>query len=139
MHSSRTRAACLLTYPGGVGLPIQVGLHPGGVCPTRGDLHPWGFAWGVCLGWGSASKGSTQLGVGGSAQPLGLPMGGRWADPLPLWTEGTTHACKNITLPKLRLRAVINKKAMRGFLHSCLSFQRQKEKVIGCVVCYFFE
>ena len=86
---------------------------------SQGDLHPGGSASsGVCIqGRASASRGVC-------LQKGGLPPGGGWADPpdadpLIMWSRmhagkptplpcGQTNTCENITLPKLRLRAVIN-------------------------------
>ena len=89
MHTARA-----FTVSRGAGyLVTGVYLVTGGVLSHRGYLVPGGVCPGGCL-----------------------PRGGVPAQVSPLCTEFLTHAYENITLPKLRLRAVIMVKYIHTFV-----------------------
>ena len=101
MHSIRMRTTRLLTIWVVCirrGVCIKGGLpNIGGVCIRRGVCIQ-----GVCPTLeGSASRGGLPRGI----CPGGSASGRSWAYPTPP-VNRMTHRCKNITLPKLRLRAL---------------------------------
>ena len=94
MHSSRMRTVHCSSHVPGRGVSAQGVCLSRGVCVClpRGDVCPGGVCPGGCLPGGCVCLGGC------------LPGG---CTPPPLWTEFLTHACENITFPKLRLRAAI--------------------------------